>query len=80
MKIEIKRVDKSIPLPEYKTGGSVGFDIICRKDTSIEPGEIGHVPGNVIVKTPPGYMLLVALRSSTPSKKKLIKTQHNTPN
>ncbi len=73
MNIEIKRIDKEIPLPEYKTAGSVGFDIHCRQDTTIPAGKIGLVPGNIIVRTPPGYMLLLALRSSTPKKKGLIK-------
>ena len=73
MNIDIKRIDKDLPLPEYKTAGSVGFDIHCRKETIIPAGKIGLVPGNIIVKTPPGYMLLLALRSSTPRKKGLIK-------
>ncbi len=73
MKIRIKRIDQSIPLPVYHTKGSVGFDIACRQDTIIKPGEISLVPGNVIVETPEGYMLLLALRSSTPRKFGLIK-------
>jgi len=73
MKIRIKRIDKSLPLPQYQTQGSVGFDIYSREDIEIKPGEISLIPGNIIVETPPGYMLLVALRSSTPRKKGLIK-------
>ncbi len=73
MKARIKRIDKSLPLPTYQTSGSVGFDIYSREDTEIKPHEIGLIPGNIIVETPPGYMLLVALRSSTPRKKGLIK-------
>ncbi len=73
MKIRIKRVDKSLPLPQYQTSGSVGFDIYSREDIEIKPREIALIPGNIIVETPPGYMLLVALRSSTPRKKGLIK-------
>ena len=73
MKVRIKRIDKSLPLPTYQTSGSVGFDIYCREDMEIKPREIALIPGNIIVETPPGYMLLVALRSSTPRKKGLIK-------
>ena len=73
MKVKIKRIDKSLPLPTYQTAGSVGFDIYSREDMEIQPREIGLIPGNIIVETPPGYMLLVALRSSTPRKKGLIK-------
>jgi len=73
MQVHIKRLDNDLPLPEYKTSGAVGFDILCRVDTVIEPHKVGLIPGNIIVKTPPGYMLLLALRSSTPKKKGLIK-------
>ena len=73
MNVKIKRLDKSLPLPEYKTDGAVGFDIYVRETTTIGPGKVELIPGNIIVETPPGYMLLIALRSSTPRKKGLIK-------
>ena len=73
MKVKIKRIDKSLPLPTYQTAGSVGFDIYAREAMEIKPHEIALIPGNIIVETPPGCMLLVALRSSTPRKKGLIK-------
>src|SRR3990167_5115073 len=73
MKVKIKRIDKSLPLPTYQTSGSAGFDIYSREDMVIPPREIALIPGNIIVETPQGYMLLVALRSSTPRKKGLIK-------
>jgi dUTP pyrophosphatase len=73
MNVRIKRLDKSLPLPNYQTKGSVGFDIYAREDTIIPGKNIGLVPGNIIVETPPGYMLLLALRSSTPKKKGLHK-------
>ncbi len=75
MKVKIKRVDKSLPLPKYETGGSVGFDLICRETAVINPKEIVLIPGNVIVETPQGYMLLVCLRSSTPRKRGLMMAQ-----
>lgn len=71
MKVKIKRIDKDLPLPLYETGGSVGFDILAREDTSVEAKEIGMVPTNLIVQVPEGYMLVVASRSSTPGKKGL---------
>ncbi len=39
--VTISQVDRSLPLPRYATSGSVGFDLFCRVDTVIEPGEIG---------------------------------------
>lgn len=73
MKVKIKRLDKSLPLPVYQTSGSVGFDIHAREETIIGARQIGMIPGNVIVETPKGYMLLLTLRSSAPRKKGLMK-------
>lgn len=50
----------------------MGFDLVTREDTLIEPGQIGLVPGNVIVKVPEGYSLLIVPRSSLPGKKGLV--------
>jgi dUTP pyrophosphatase len=72
MKAKIKRVDKDLPLPKYETAGSVGFDFLCRESVAINPYSLGLIPANVIVETPPGYMLMVTLRSSTPKKRGLL--------
>ena len=72
MKVKIKRIDKSLPLPVYETDGSVGFDILAREDCAIESKNIGLIPANIIVEVPVGYMLIVASRSSTPKKKGLM--------
>ncbi len=68
IKVNIKRIDKTLPLPKYETAGSVGFDLICREAAEIPPQSIVLIPANVIVETPPGYMLMVCSRSSTPRK------------
>ncbi len=73
MKVQIKRLDRSLPLPVYQTSGAAGFDILARENTEIKPHEIALIPGNVVVKVPEGFMLLLALRSSTPKKKGLLK-------
>lgn len=72
LKVAIKRVDKSLPLPVYATAGSVGFDLLCREDVEILPRQIELIPGNVIVRIPVGYFLLITLRSSTPRRKSLL--------
>lgn len=71
MKVKIKRIDKSLPLPVYETDGSVGFDIIARTDTDVPAKEISMIPSNLIIEVPPKYMLVVASRSSTPMKRGL---------
>ncbi|MDH5596602.1 MAG: dUTP diphosphatase, partial [Candidatus Peregrinibacteria bacterium] len=65
MKVKIKRIDKTLPLPIYETGGSVGFDLLAREDITIKPDEITLIPANVIVEVPQGYALILASRSST---------------
>ena len=72
MKVKIKRLDKELPLPMYETSGSVGFDLLCRESVTIAPQTVVLIPANVIVETPPGYMLMVTLRSSTPRKQGLL--------
>ena len=74
MQVIIKRVDKSLPLPEYKTGGAVAFDLITRETTIIKSHEVGRIPSNVIVKIPVGFMLYIKDRSSTAMKKGLLIT------
>ncbi|MCG9133294.1 dUTP diphosphatase [Candidatus Poribacteria bacterium] len=75
MKVNIKRIDKTLPLPKYETAGSVGFDLICRESAEIAPQSIVLIPANVIVETPAGYMLMICLRSSTPRKLGLMMPQ-----
>lgn len=72
MQVKIKRIDKSLPLPEYQTSGSVGFDLYSRENINIAPQAIALIPTNVIIDIPEGYMLVVVTRSSTPKRKGLL--------
>ncbi len=72
MQVNIKRIDSSLPLPEYQTPGSVAFDLYSRIDMTITPKSLGLIPTNLIIETPKGYMLMIASRSSTPKKKGLL--------
>lgn len=74
MLVAIKRVDTSLPLPEYKTPGAVAFDLLARETTLIPARGVGRVPSNVIVKIPSGHMLFLRDRSSTSEKKGLFCT------
>jgi len=71
MNVPIKTLDGT-PVPEYETPGAVAFDLRARKITVIKAKELGLVPTGVIIKTPPGYALMVYPRSSTPKKKGLL--------
>ena len=72
MKINIKRIDKSLALPEYKTKGSVGFDLMAREEVIVKPLEVTQIPLNIVVKVPKGYGLFLFSRSSTPARKGLM--------
>lgn len=72
MKVKIKRIDKSLPLPVYETNGSVGFDILAREDIEIPGKGLAMIPSNLIVEVPESHMLVIASRSSTPYKKGLM--------
>ncbi|TAN33397.1 dUTP diphosphatase [Patescibacteria group bacterium] len=72
MRVKIKRIDKTMPLPEYKTPGSVAFDLYSREDITIAPKTIALIPTNLIIEVPKGYMLAVTPRSSTPKRKGLL--------
>jgi dUTP pyrophosphatase len=64
----IRRLDKSVPLPEYQTPGSVAFDIHALDDIDIEPESIGFIKTGLIMEVPVGHTLILASRSSGPKK------------
>ena len=65
MNIKIKRFDKALPLPEYKSEGAVALDLYSRESVKIQPGEVKLIPLNVAIEIPKGYFLLLVNRSST---------------
>lgn len=71
MQVRIKRIDTTLPLPEYHTSGAVAFDVYSRVDLIVEPKTVARIPTNLIIEIPKGYMLGVVPRSSTPAKKGL---------
>ncbi len=72
MKLTVKRIDKTLPLPKYQTKGAVGFDLCARVSVTVKPRQLAFIPLNLVVKVPAGHMLLVVPRSSTPKKKNLL--------
>lgn len=72
MKLQVKRIDTTLPLPEYKTKGACAFDLYVRETVEIAPKTTALLPNNIVVKIPDGYTLLVCSRSSTPKRGLLI--------
>jgi dUTP pyrophosphatase len=68
MDVPLLRLHDSTPTPAYATSGSVGFDVCTAQAVDIAPGAIELVGTGLVVATPPGWCLLVCLRSSTPRK------------
>jgi dUTP pyrophosphatase len=64
MKVKIRRIDKSLPLPEYKTKGAVALDCYVREKTIAKPGVITFVPLNFALHPPEGHFVLMTARSS----------------
>jgi len=64
MKVLIKRFDKSLPLPEYKTTGAAAFDLYARQDTVIPAHQVKLVPLNIALQLPADHWALLSARSS----------------
>jgi dUTP pyrophosphatase len=71
MHVSIKRIDETLPLPEYHTSGAAGFDFYARERATVAPHSLAKIPSNLIIATPPGYVLIMAARSSLSMKKGL---------
>jgi dUTP pyrophosphatase len=68
MDVPILLLHDSAREPTYATAGSNGFDLCTAEAVEIPPHEIALVGTGLVVATPPGWCLLVCLRSSTPRK------------
>lgn len=65
MKVKIKRFDKSLPLPSYKTEGAAGVDLYARETVTIKPHEVGFIPLNIAIEIPKHCWAMIAPRGST---------------
>ncbi|MFA7301381.1 MAG: dUTP diphosphatase [Candidatus Shapirobacteria bacterium] len=65
MQIKIKRLDKSLPLPAYKTAGAAAFDLCSRIDIIVPLHQVVLIPLNVAIEVPKGYHSILMSRSST---------------
>lgn len=72
MKVNIRRKDNSVPLPEYGTKHAAAFDIAANENIVIPPREVKLIRTGLFFESPEGYFLAVFSRSSTPIKKGLM--------
>jgi dUTP pyrophosphatase len=67
----IRKLSPEIELPKYQTLESAGFDIACSEDMVIKAGEVAKIPTGLVIAAPKGHFLLIAARSSLPTRKGL---------
>src|SRR6476619_3549779 len=72
MRLKIKRLDSTIPLPTYATEEAAGFDLAAAQDMKLAPGQIALVPTGLVIEVPSGHFLAIFARSSTPLKRGLM--------
>jgi dUTP pyrophosphatase len=72
MRVKIKRLDSTVPLPSYGTNESAGFDLAAAHDVTIPPRTIALVRTGLVIEVPSGHFLAIFARSSTPLKRGLI--------
>lgn len=77
VKLPVKVLEESMPVPAYAKPGDAGLDLRSRIDICIEPGQRALVPCGIAVAIPQGYAGFVQPRSGLALKKGL--TIVNTP-
>jgi len=72
MRLKIRRLDPTIPLPSYGTDEAAGFDLAAASDVDVAPGTVALVRTGLIIEVPTGHFLGIFARSSTPLKRGLL--------
>ena len=71
LEILVKKFDKNIKLPNYKTSGSSGMDLVAyiKNKITINPGKTAMVPTGIAVAIPKNYEIQIRPRSGLAVKK-----------
>ena len=71
VKILVKKFDKDIKLPSYKTSGSSGMDLVAyiKNKITINPGKTAIIPAGIAVAIPKNYEIQIRPRSGLAAKK-----------
>ncbi len=67
VKIKIKRL-RDVPLPEYRTEGAVGLDLVAGCDLLLPKKSYGLIPTGIAIELPPGIEGQVRPRSGLAAK------------
>ena len=73
VKILVKKFDKNIKLPTYKTSGSSGMDLVAyiKNQITINPGKTAMIPTGIAVAIPKNYEIQIRPRSGLAAKKNI---------
>ena len=73
VKILVKKFDKNIKLPAYKTSGSSGMDIMAytKNKITIGTGKTATIPTGIAVAIPKNYEIQIRPRSGLAAKKNI---------
>ena len=71
VKILVKKFNKNIKLPTYKTSGSSGMDLVAyiKNKITINPGKTAIIPTGIAVAIPKNYEIQIRPRSGLAAKK-----------
>ena len=71
VKILVKKFDKKIKLPVYKTSGSSGMDLMAyvKNKINIKPGKTAMIPTGISLAIPKNYEIQIRPRSGLAAKK-----------
>ena len=59
LKIQIKRLDKELPLPTYAYAGDAAFDLLSMEEVALKPGERKGIRTGLMMEIPEGYVGLI---------------------
>ena len=48
--VSIRRLNASVSLPEYQTGGAAGFDLAASDDLDVPPNAIALIPTGLVIR------------------------------
>ena len=73
LEILVKKFDKNIKLPIYKTSGSSGMDLVAyiKNKITINPGKTAMIPTGIAVAVPKNYEIQISPRSGLAAKKSI---------
>lgn len=71
MRLPFRRLDPTVPLPEFAHPGDAGLDLRANVDADVGPGERAMIPTGLAVAIPMGHAGLVLPRSGLASRQGL---------